>query len=109
MTASRLSETDVAARLRAHLPGWTFADGAIARAFRSGGWRAGLSLVNEIAALAESADHHPDVTLRYADVVVRLTTHDAGGVTDRDISLARDIESLFGRSVDPEAVAQDGG
>jgi pterin-4a-carbinolamine dehydratase len=49
------------------------------------------------------------VTLRYADVVVRLTTHDAGGVTDRDISLARDIESLFGRSVDPEAVAQDGG
>lgn len=109
MSIPRLSETEIAARLREHLPGWTLADGAICRSFRSGGWRAGLSLVNEIAALAEAADHHPDVTLRYADVGVRLSTHDAGGVTDKDISLARDIETLFGRSVDPEAVAQDGG
>lgn len=54
----------------------------------------GLALVNAIGAVAEELDHHPDLDLRYTSVGIRLTSHDTGGVTGRDIRLARRIETL---------------
>lgn len=54
----------------------------------------GLRLVDRIGAAAEAADHHPDLDLRYTYVDVRLTSHDVGGVTSRDVSLARSISEL---------------
>jgi 4a-hydroxytetrahydrobiopterin dehydratase len=69
----------------------------------------GLALVNAIGAVAEELDHHPDLDLRYTSVGIRLTSHDTGGVTGRDIRLARRIETLAtaaGLTTDRAAVSR---
>ncbi len=76
------------------LPGWTFADGWLTRDYPTDGWRSTMLLVNAIAFLAEAADHHPDLGVHWGRVEVRLQSHDAGGVTDRDLALAARIERL---------------
>lgn len=62
--------------------------------FVTGDFATGLALVNAIAAAAEEANHHPDVDLRYGRVDVRLSSHDVGGVTQRDLDLATRISAL---------------
>ncbi len=62
--------------------------------FRTESFAIGLRLVNEIGRLAEAANHHPDIDLRYSGVTVRLTTHETGGLSERDVSLARAISSV---------------
>ncbi|WP_454043327.1 4a-hydroxytetrahydrobiopterin dehydratase [Cellulosimicrobium sp. Marseille-Q8652] len=59
--------------------------------FRTGSFTAGVELVDAIGELADAADHHPDVDLRYGTVTVRLTSHDVGGLSRRDVELARRI------------------
>ena len=59
--------------------------------FRTGTFSAGLALVDEIGRLAEAAQHHPDIDLRYGAVTVRLSTHEVGGLSQRDVSLAQQI------------------
>jgi 4a-hydroxytetrahydrobiopterin dehydratase len=66
--------------------------GAYAR-FRTGSFSKGVELVEAIGTLADAMDHHPDVDLRYASVVVRLFTHDVRGLTERDVELARRISA----------------
>lgn len=61
--------------------------------FRTGSFTAGVELVDAIGELAEAANHHPDVDLRYGTVTVRLTSHDVGGVSARDVALARQISA----------------
>jgi 4a-hydroxytetrahydrobiopterin dehydratase len=53
-----------------------------------------LSFVNEVGGRAETADHHPDIDIRWDTVTLRLTTHSAGGLTDKDLSLAAEIDLL---------------
>jgi 4a-hydroxytetrahydrobiopterin dehydratase len=65
--------------------------------FATGDFATGLRLVEAIGEAAEAADHHPDVELSYAAVVVRLSSHDVGGVTQRDVRLAREISDAAGR------------
>lgn len=79
----------------------TTATGASAR-FRTGSFTAGVELVDAIGELADAADHHPDVDLRYAEVTVRLTSHDVGGLSERDAALARSI-STAARELDVPA------
>ena len=72
---------------------WTV-EGDTARAtFRTRVFDVGVTLINRIGILADGANHHPDVDLRYASVTVSLTTHDAGGLTMKDVALARDISA----------------
>lgn len=59
--------------------------------FRTGDFATGVQLVQRIGELADAANHHPDVDLRYPAVTVRLITHDVGGLTERDVRLAREI------------------
>jgi 4a-hydroxytetrahydrobiopterin dehydratase len=61
--------------------------------FRTGSFANGVALVDAIGRLADAADHHPDVDLRYGDVTVRLSTHEVHGLSDRDIALARQISA----------------
>lgn len=61
--------------------------------YRMGGFAAGLEFVTRIGALAEAANHHPDVDLRYSAVVIRLVSHDAGALTQRDLRLAGKIQA----------------
>lgn len=83
-----LSDADIAG---ARLIDWRRVGDALTARFRSGTFSAGLELVNRIGASAEAADHHPDVVLTYPAVEITLSSHDVGGVTIRDIRLAREI------------------
>lgn len=77
----------------AQVPGWTSADEAIHRNYQLASFRQAIDLIVQIADLADAADHHPELTNVYNRLSVTLTTHDAGGVTRRDIELARRIEA----------------
>ena len=95
-TSKRKKETtydaaQIAERLTT-IPGWYFEDGWIRRQYKTDGWPTTLMLVNIIGYLAEAAYHHPDLTVTWAKVWVKLNTHSAGGITDKDFELARRIE-----------------
>ncbi|MBK5187488.1 MAG: 4a-hydroxytetrahydrobiopterin dehydratase [Gemmatimonadaceae bacterium] len=87
------TEGQIAEKLHA-LPGWYYEDKWIRRQFKTDGWPTTLMLVNAIAYLAEAAYHHPDLTVTWAKVGVKLQTHSAGGITDKDFELARKIEDV---------------
>jgi 4a-hydroxytetrahydrobiopterin dehydratase len=87
------NETQIAERLRG-LNGWSYAGGVIQRVYKTSGFPMTLMLVNAIGYLAESADHHPDMLVKWGSVALSLSTHSAGGITDKDFALARTIEDL---------------
>ena len=75
--------------------------------FRTKSFAKGVALVDAIGMLADVANHHPDVDLRYANVTVRITSHDVGGLSERDVELARQISIAareLGVAADPTAV-----
>ncbi|MGH7524794.1 MAG: 4a-hydroxytetrahydrobiopterin dehydratase [Gemmatimonadales bacterium] len=76
----------------AALQGWNFRDGWLHRQFKTDGWRSTMLLVNAVAFVAEAANHHPDLEVSWGSVSIRLQTHSAGGVTDKDLQLAARIE-----------------
>ena len=88
-----LSDDELRARL-GDLPGWEAGDGEIRKRFELEDFRAAVSFVVRIAFEAEAADHHPDLDIRYRRVTVALSTHSEGGVTAKDVDLARAIERL---------------
>ena len=86
---------DIAARLAAELPHWYFEDGWIRRKYKTSGWKGTLMVVNTVGHLAEAAWHHPDLTVSYAFVIVKLMNHQAKGITDKDFELAKKIEDVI--------------
>lgn len=80
-------------RMLGSLPGWRREDGGIRKRYRHANFRAAIAFVNQIADIAEQAGHHPDIDIRWRNVLVFLTTHEAGGVTQLDLALARDIDA----------------
>ncbi|NBT45291.1 MAG: 4a-hydroxytetrahydrobiopterin dehydratase [Gammaproteobacteria bacterium] len=90
-----LPEATVQQRLSEELPHWTLEGGWIRRKYRTSGWKASLILVNTIGHLAEVAWHHPDLSVTYAMVIVKLMTHSAKGITERDLALAKKIEEVI--------------
>ncbi len=89
------SEPEIEAHLKQHLPHWRLERGWIRRTYRTHSWKATLMVINTIGHLAEAAWHHPDITASYAWVEVRLQTHTAKGITDKDLQLARKIEEVI--------------
>ena len=90
MPRRRLTEDEIADRLRG-VPGWTRDGDAIKREQRFATFMAGIEFVNRVAQAAESLDHHPDIAIEYTKVTLRVTTHDAGGLTETDFALAARI------------------
>lgn len=88
----RLSEPDLAKELTT-LPGWSVAEGMIRKKFAHPSFPEAIVFVNAVAQLAEVANHHPDIDIRYSDITLSLTTHDSGGITDKDVALARQVEA----------------
>jgi 4a-hydroxytetrahydrobiopterin dehydratase len=76
------------------LPGWTYSAGAIRRVYKTDGWSTTLMLVNAIGFYAEAADHHPDLNVSWGSVGIALSTHSAGGVTTKDLEMARLVEQF---------------
>jgi 4a-hydroxytetrahydrobiopterin dehydratase len=79
------------------LDDWRWMMRALHARFATGDFGTGLRLVQDVAAAAERADHHPDLDLRYGSVSVRLSSHDVGGVTQRDVRLAREVSASAAR------------
>ncbi|WP_353861341.1 4a-hydroxytetrahydrobiopterin dehydratase [Azospirillum formosense] len=89
------SDTEIVERLQQILPRWRFEDGWIRRKYKTNSWKGTLMVINTVGHLAEAAWHHPDLTASYAWVEVRLKTHSAKGITDKDFDLARKIEEVI--------------
>lgn len=87
------NEQEITSKLQeTGLSDWYLEDGWIRRKYNTENWRTTLMLVNAIGYLCEAADHHADLSVTYAKVWVKLKTHSAGGVTDKDFELAEKIE-----------------
>ena len=89
------SETEIEARLKDELQEWHLEGGWIRRKYKTSGWKATLMVVNTIGHLAEAGWHHPDLTVSYAFVTVKLMNHAAKGITDKDFELALKIEEVI--------------
>jgi 4a-hydroxytetrahydrobiopterin dehydratase len=89
--------SDIAIReALADLPGWSLEDGKLHREYRFPDFVAAFGFMTRAALVAEKLDHHPDWQNVYSRVVVDLWTHDAGGITERDLALARRMDELAG-------------
>ena len=88
------TEAEARAKAAAELPTWEWREGKLRRTFKTGGWPHTLMLVNAIGYTAEAAWHHPDLNVSWAEVQVKLMTHSAGGITDKDFELAKRIEEV---------------
>ena len=87
------TESEIAGKLK-DLPGWGVENGWIRRTYKTDGWPTTLMLVNAIGFFAEAANHHPDLTVTWGKLTVKLQNHAAGGITDKDFELARKIEDV---------------
>ena len=76
------------------LEGWKHFGNAIHKDFTFPGFRGAISFVNRVAEKANDAGHHPDIEIHYNRVLISLSTHDEGGVTEKDIALAGEIDGV---------------
>lgn len=86
---------EVEERLKEELPHWYLEKDWIRRKYKTSGWKGTLMVVNTIGHLSEAAFHHPDLTVTYAFVIVKLMNHAAKGITNKDFELAQKIEEVI--------------
>jgi 4a-hydroxytetrahydrobiopterin dehydratase len=94
---AKLSDADLARALPT-LPGWSLSGGMLRKTFAHASFPEAIVFVNAVAQIAEVANHHPDVDIRYSNITLGLVTHDAGGITDKDVALAREVEEIRRRA-----------
>lgn len=73
-------------------PKWVFTDGTMRKKYVFHTFRSAIVFVNRVATIADESDHHPEITVNYNEVSLRLWSHDAGGITERDLRLAERID-----------------
>lgn len=88
------SEADINSKL-ADVTGWSYEDGQITRTFSFDTFLGGIDFVTSVAKAAEAADHHPDIDIRYSNIKIAASSHDVGGITERDFKLATTINGLI--------------
>ena len=88
------SDDEIDQRLKEMLPEWVFENGWIRRKYKTSGWKGALMVINTVGHLAEAGFHHPDLAASYAFVIVKLKTHSAKGITNKDFELAQKIEEV---------------
>jgi 4a-hydroxytetrahydrobiopterin dehydratase len=88
-----LADAEITAALEA-LSGWSREGDEIVKTFDCQTFAGAIAFVVQVAFLAERADHHPDIDIRWRNVRIALTTHDAHGLTNRDLDLATEIEGI---------------
>ena len=90
---TRLSDLEIQ-RALGSLPGWARRGEVLTKSFTFPTFAEGIAFVQRAARAADTANHHPDIDIRYTKVVLTLSTHDAGGITAKDLALATTIETL---------------
>ena len=91
-----LTTKQVGVHLKA-VPNWSKRAQTIVRTFQFEGFLNAIDFVNRIAKKAQKRDHHPDIDIRFNKVTMKLTTHDEGGITEKDFSLARQCDEVFSK------------
>jgi 4a-hydroxytetrahydrobiopterin dehydratase len=94
--AGLLSQEEIDRALSGELSAWTQDGNAITRQVKAPTFLEGIALIVAVARVAEDADHHPDIDVRYRTLTFTLSTHAAGGLTAADLKLAREIDNLAG-------------
>ena len=88
-----LNETEVRQKL-ANLPGWITSGQSLSQTYKFRDFIQAVKFVNKLVEPAEALGHHPDITISYNKVTIHLTTHDAGGITQKDFDLAQEITKI---------------
>ncbi|SDW09722.1 4a-hydroxytetrahydrobiopterin dehydratase [Marininema mesophilum] len=88
----KLTTEEITLRLQ-NLPGWHEKEGKLTKQFRFQTYMEGVDFVNRVADLSEEVQHHPDVLLTYRQVELQLTTHDQGGITEKDFAWIQHLET----------------
>ncbi len=88
-----LSDIEIQRGLGA-LPGWSRKGNTLVKSYHFAAFPDGIAFVAKVADIAEAMSHHPDIDIRYTKVHFALSTHDAGGITTKDLELAKSIEAL---------------
>ncbi len=83
------------------LPEWKLIDGKLVRHWTFADFMQAMGFVNDVAKIAEQAGHHPDIDIRYSRVTLGLVTHDADGITERDVAMAKRLDSLLRTALSP--------
>lgn len=92
-TIDKMNEAQIAEALEKH-PEWSEISGQIQRTFQFPGFIDSIAFVRKVADYAERVQHHPDMLIRYDKVTLTASTHDAGGITQKDFDLAREADRL---------------
>ena len=95
-----LTAKQISLRLRA-VPSWSKRAQTIVRMYKFEGFPAGIDFVNRIARKAQKINHHPDINIRFDKVTLKLTTHDEGGITGKDFTLARQCDLVLSKFFAP--------
>jgi 4a-hydroxytetrahydrobiopterin dehydratase len=90
---AKLAQAEIEDALRG-LPGWSIRNGMLVKTYPHESFPEAIVFVNAVAHLAELANHHPDIDVRYTNITLSLITHDQGGLTQRDVDLARRVEEI---------------
>ncbi len=94
MTASPLLSDIEIQRELGSLPGWARRGNALVKTYAFATFPSGVEWVRRVADVAEGMNHHPDIDIRYTKITVTLSTHDSGGITGKDLVLARKLDAL---------------
>ncbi|MEQ8766656.1 MAG: 4a-hydroxytetrahydrobiopterin dehydratase [Planctomycetota bacterium] len=95
---SKLTDDQIRAGLE-KLEGWQREGDAIHRQFTFPDFASAMAFASKVAGKAEAAQHHPDILIQYSKVTLTLSTHDAGGLTEKDLSLAEVLDGVYSRHV----------
>ena len=90
---AQLSDSEIRQALQ-ELPGWVNQDGKLTKSFSHASFPEAVVFVNAVAHIAELANHHPDIDIRYSNITLSLMTHDQGGITHKDVGLAKQVEAI---------------
>ncbi len=97
----KVSEIELRNALANRLRDWNLKEHSIERVFEFPSFKLAMDFVNKVACVAEEANHHPDITVNYNKVRMELTSHDSGGITRRDLSMAGKINEIAPELMNP--------
>ncbi len=95
--SEKLSDIAIQRGLGQLRPGWSRKGDMLVKVFQFNTFPAGINFIVRVAQAAETAGHHPDIDIRYTKVTCALTTHDSGGITQKDLDMANEIDFAFER------------
>jgi 4a-hydroxytetrahydrobiopterin dehydratase len=99
---NKLSDLEIR-RALGSLPGWTRKGEALTKTYSFARFADGIRFVQQVAEVADKMNHHPDIDIRYTNIAFSLSSHDAGGITQRDLDLGTAIEKAAGFGQKPGA------